>query len=146
MRKQRSRSSGGRAAERALMRRIATGWATTDSDEIARRIERGAAEPMRIVNLDPGEPFYGTFAVVSEQSGMPYRVEIRSLGERRNACNCPDFRVNSLGTCKHIEAVLQGLRKKPRLFKRAAAAGSPRAEKPCARRPPRASASHGRTA
>ncbi len=38
--------------------------------------------------------------------GREYRVEIRSLGERLNTCNCPDHRVNGLGTCKHVEAAL----------------------------------------
>jgi hypothetical protein len=29
-----------------------------------------------------------------------------------NSCNCLDYRTNQLGTCKHIEAVLQSLKKK----------------------------------
>ena len=35
-----------------------------------------------------------------------YRVEIRSLAEPINSCNCPDHRINGLGTCKHIEALV----------------------------------------
>jgi hypothetical protein len=104
------------------------GWRTTDADEIARRVERAAAEPMRIRSLDPEEPFYADFAVGSETSGSTYRVEIRALEQRQNTCSCPDYQVNGLGTCKHIEAVLAELRRKPRKFARAAAAGSPRAE------------------
>ena len=40
-----------------------------------------------------------------------YRVLIRSLDEPLNACECRDFELNQLGTCKHIEAVLHRLRK-----------------------------------
>ncbi len=42
-----------------------------------------------------------------------YRVNIRSLTQRNNYCNCPDFATNQLGTCKHIEAVLHKIRKHP---------------------------------
>jgi hypothetical protein len=38
-------------------------------------------------------------------------VHIRSLNKRANYCSCPDFAVNQLGTCKHVEAVLHKLRK-----------------------------------
>ncbi len=40
-----------------------------------------------------------------------YQVHIRNLSKRANYCSCPDFAVNRLGTCKHIEAVLHKLRK-----------------------------------
>ena len=33
-------------------------------------------------------------------------MEIRDLAQRRFACTCTDFRINGLGTCKHVEAVL----------------------------------------
>jgi len=125
----RFRTSPGSAARRALARQHAgTGWQTSDDEELARRRERAASEPMEITALDPEEPFYGTFAVLSGVSGMPYQVEIRSLDELRNSCTCADFRVNGLGTCKHIEAVLNELRGRPRLFQRALRQGSPRAE------------------
>ncbi len=116
------------APERALGRRSRTGWRTTDEDEIEQRLKRAKAEPMDITNLEPAERFFSTFAVDSEGSGMRYRVEVRSLDSRQNSCTCPDFRVNGLGTCKHIEAVLDQLRSRPRLFVRAASEGSPRTE------------------
>jgi superfamily II DNA or RNA helicase len=37
---------------------------------------------------------------------MTYTVEIRNINQRLFACNCVDFRINGLGTCKHVEAVL----------------------------------------
>ncbi len=104
------------------------GWHTTDADEIERRVRRAAEEPMTIQNLEPDQPFFGSFAVQTDGGLSPYRVEIRSLIERANSCTCPDFRVNGLGTCKHVEAVLLRLRHKPRLFRAAVERGSPRLE------------------
>ena len=54
-----------------------------------------------------------------------YRVHIRSLSQRANHCTCPDFATNELGTCKHVEAVLHRLRKRPG-FKEAATQIPPR--------------------
>ena len=103
------------------------GWRTSDQDEIARRQERGASEPCRI-SIAAGGPFYGDFIVGSE-SGGSYDVEIRSLTEPLNSCNCPDHAVNRLGTCKHIEAVLHKVAKgKKRRFQLAAQAGSTQIE------------------
>jgi superfamily II DNA or RNA helicase len=80
-------------------------WRTTDEDEIARRRHRAQTESLRVRNLDPAFPIYSNFAVKSE-SGLTYSVEIRSIPQRRFSCNCVDFRINALGTCKHIEATL----------------------------------------
>lgn len=64
-----------------------------------------------------GEPAFGAWRAWSETSTTHfprrYRVHIRSLLKRANYCSCPDFAVNQLGTCKHIEAVLHGLCKRP---------------------------------
>jgi hypothetical protein len=74
---------------------------------------------MRIRNRDPRHPIYSNFEVKST-SGLSYAVEIRSVSERRFSCNCVDFRINALGTCKHIEAVLFFLEARcPRLFREA---------------------------
>jgi len=80
-------------------------WRTTDTDEIAKRRYRAQTESLRVRNLDPRFPVYSNFAVKSE-SGLTYSVEIRSVSQRRFSCNCVDFRINALGTCKHIEATL----------------------------------------
>jgi len=40
-------------------------------------------------------------------SEQPFRIEyvgIRGVGPGRNFCSCADFKTNTLGTCKHIEA------------------------------------------
>ncbi|MFZ4738007.1 MAG: SNF2-related protein [Bradymonadia bacterium] len=79
---------------------------------VADRMQRGRTE----VAVEPidGSGWPSTWtahAVGSLAAGSGgYRVEIRSATERMNTCSCPDFAVNQLGTCKHIEAVLLRLR------------------------------------
>ena len=94
-------------------------WRTTDADEIAKRRYRAQTEALRVRNLDPRFPIYSNFAVKSS-SGLTYSVEIRSLAERRFSCNCVDFRINALGTCKHIEATLLHLQARHRRLYRLA--------------------------
>ena len=58
---------------------------------------------------------------------MTYSVEIRELRQRHFACECVDFRINGLGTCKHVEAVLLHLEARfKRLFQGAARSGTSR--------------------
>jgi hypothetical protein len=54
---------------------------------------------------------HGTFRVRSETGSSRYDVEIRSLDQHVNSCGCIDHRVSGLGTCKHIEGVLEMLRR-----------------------------------
>ena len=81
---------------------------------IAERAQRGRRE----VNVEPlgGEPWFGTWRARSIASSThhrtSYQVHIRSLSERSNFCTCPDFATNTLGTCKHIEAVLHKVSKR----------------------------------
>src|SRR4051794_10121464 len=89
--------------------RLPQGWRTTDEDEIQRRQQRAASEPLAVEALEPDHPVFGTFRVSSE-TGSAYEVEIRSLYEHNNSCGCPDYEVNGLGTCKHVEAVLARVR------------------------------------
>lgn len=102
-----------------------TGWLTTDADEIERRRARGATGAFQIEPLPQGDDFFGSYQVGSD-GGQTYRVEIRSLTDLVNSCNCPDHRINGLGTCKHIEATLNRLQyRRKRTFKHAADKGSP---------------------
>ncbi len=96
-------SSQGR--KKAVRAHIPQGWRTTDEDEIERRRQRAAGEVLAVEALESEHPVFGTFRVSSE-TGSSYEVEIRSLAERDNSCGCPDYEVNGLGTCKHVEAVL----------------------------------------
>jgi len=102
-----------------------SGWSTSDADEIERRRLRGINEEIRIESQTPDDVFFGVYRTHSG-SGQAYRVEIRSLAEPINSCDCPDHRVNGLGTCKHIEATLNRLpHRRKRAFHKATAAGSP---------------------
>ncbi len=88
------------------------GAAETAIDE---RAKRGRAE-VKVDHLS-GELWFGTWSARSITSAthfpVSYRVHIRSLNRRANFCTCPDFATNQLGTCKHVEAVLHGVRKRP---------------------------------
>jgi superfamily II DNA or RNA helicase len=102
-----------------------TGWSTSDADEIERRRLRGLNEALRIEPQTPDAGFFGSYRVHSGE-GQRYRVEIRSLSEPINSCDCPDHRINGLGTCKHVEATLLRLQyRRKRAFHQAIDTGSP---------------------
>lgn len=77
-----------------------------------------------IERLSAAHPFFGDYSVFNPASGNSYKVALRdggsSLKSSRsstyssglNYCDCLDFRTNCLGTCKHIEAVIQTVSKK----------------------------------
>ena len=85
------------------------GWISTDEDEIKRRQWRGRTEIDQVQPLDSDHHPFGNYRVTSS-SGSSYVVEIRSFGEPINSCECCDYRVNRLGTCKHVEGLLHRLR------------------------------------
>jgi superfamily II DNA or RNA helicase len=68
------------------------------------------------------EPIFSEFIVTNPQTKGEYRVAIRGQRLGDNYCSCPDFAVNTLGTCKHIEFTLAKLQRK-RGGKRALANG-----------------------
>ena len=90
-----------------------TGWLSTDEEEIERREWRGKTEIDSAEKLDGIASCFSDYAVTSS-SGSGYTVEIRSLRERINSCECHDYLTNRLGTCKHIEGVLHHLRSRNR--------------------------------
>jgi len=120
-RKQRTaRGTSGRESSRAK------GWRTSDEYELELRRERGREEISRIESLGDRRAPFGAYRV-SSASAETYVVEIRSLDEPVNSCGCPDHQANGLGTCKHVEGVLQRLRNR-RGAARALRAGNPRTE------------------
>jgi superfamily II DNA or RNA helicase len=78
--------------------------------QIAEPRERAVAAIATVLERPSGEP-YGDYRVKSA-SGKTYRVAMRGPGLFENYCSCPDFAVNTLGTCKHIEALLLRLGKR----------------------------------
>ncbi len=79
--------------------------------QVALRRQFAAKQDLRITNVG-AEPIFSEFQVVNPQTGGRYRVAIRGQGLGDNYCSCPDFAVNTLGTCKHIESVLGVLGRK----------------------------------
>lgn len=103
-----------------------TDWRTTDADELLKRQVRAKEETFRISSLNSDHPIFSSFLVRST-SGMSYFVEVRDLLTRQFSCTCTDFRINGLGTCKHVEAVLLQLARRERVaFKAAQRVPSPR--------------------
>src|SRR6266498_250386 len=78
--------------------------------QIAERRERAANAVLEVLER-PGREPYGDYKVKSA-SGRTYRVAMRGPGLFENYCSCPDFAVNTLGTCKHVEALLLRLGKR----------------------------------
>ncbi len=78
--------------------------------QIAVRRERAATAKLRILKRPASGPF-GDYTVKTA-SGRTYRVAVRGPGLFDNYCSCPDFAVNTLGTCKHVEAMLLQLRRR----------------------------------
>jgi len=56
-------------------------------------------------------PFFSDFKVLNPESGNTYKVSIRDNIKSFHFCTCPDFTINNLGTCKHIEYVLHNFEK-----------------------------------
>ena len=82
------------------------------------REERARNEKMTVKAVDTGaDTPWGDYIVTSALSGKSYRVALRGEHCGDSFCSCPDFRANTLGTCKHI---LHTLRKVRRRFPAAA--------------------------
>lgn len=79
--------------------------------QIALRKEFGGKQNFRLKNIG-NEPFFSEFTVANPQTKREYRIAIRGQNCGDNYCSCPDFAVNTLGTCKHIEFTLAKLRVK----------------------------------
>ena len=58
-------------------------------------------------------PVFSDFTVYNNEKNTSYKVAIRHQETGSHFCSCPDFAVNQLGTCKHIEYVLHILRSSP---------------------------------
>lgn len=79
--------------------------------ELAEREERARTEKMRLVSTDPSS-LWTDYTVTNAASGKSYRVAFRGWERGDSYCSCPDFRKNTLGTCKHILHALAKLRRR----------------------------------
>ena len=78
-------------------------------EQIDIRKQRGRTGKFVIDNVGKNRVF-SEYAVANPESGGRYTVTIRGFDVGDNICTCPDYKANTLGTCKHIEAVLEHLR------------------------------------
>jgi superfamily II DNA or RNA helicase len=84
-------------------------WAVSEAELVRQALEerakRADSERMKVRSMTPSTP-WTDYVVNSEASGKTYRVALRGEARGVSYCSCPDFRVNTLGTCKHIMKVL----------------------------------------
>jgi len=79
--------------------------------QIALRREFATVQQFTMKNMGDN-PIFSDFIVENPETGGKYKVAIRGSVPGSNYCSCPDFAVNTLGTCKHVEFVLSKLKRK----------------------------------
>ncbi len=77
---------------------------------LAERSQRAQVEKMNVTSADLSTP-WADYAVTSALSGKTYRVALRGTARGDSYCSCPDYRINTLGTCKHILHTFDKIRK-----------------------------------
>jgi len=75
------------------------------------RAERMRKDKMSLESADL-ETVWTDYSVTSHASGKTYRVALRGFKRGESYCSCPDFKVNTLGTCKHIMYVQQEVKRR----------------------------------
>ena len=58
------------------------------------------------------EKVFSDYEVLNTLTKKSYKVALRSTERGFNFCACPDFKINNLGTCKHIEKVITSISSK----------------------------------
>jgi ERCC4-related helicase len=70
------------------------------------RRQRARDEKMRLTSMNPKQ-LWTDYVVTNLLSGKSYRLALRGWEPGESYCACPDFRKNTLGTCKHILYALE---------------------------------------
>ncbi|MBI4689071.1 MAG: hypothetical protein HY754_02190 [Nitrospirae bacterium] len=84
-----------------------------DLEEWQRILRRQYAEQQNYKLQNIGDhPFFSDFSLTNHLSGKTYKIAVRGTASGNNYCSCPDYSINGLGTCKHIEFTLSKLMKK----------------------------------
>jgi len=109
----------GRAEIAAKRANAAVGETQLVAAALARRAERAISEDMTVTSADPNI-LWTDYTVTSVRSGKSYKVALRGTEPGISFCSCPDFRKNTLGTCKHLLRTLHEQRKAfpPETFRR----------------------------
>lgn len=66
---------------------------------------------MTLRSTDP-KRLWTDYTITSAASGKTYRLALRGVQAGQSYCSCPDFRKNTLGTCKHILHALTKLKRR----------------------------------
>ncbi|HBA71109.1 MAG TPA: hypothetical protein DER40_14775 [Geobacter sp.] len=83
-----------------------------DVDEWQRLLRKQFGEKQEFELCNVGNhPLFSNFRLTNPASGKTYRLAIRGDQPGDNFCSCPDFSINTLGTCKHLELALARLKK-----------------------------------
>jgi superfamily II DNA or RNA helicase len=75
------------------------------------RAQRALDEKMKVKSAEPEQP-WTDYSVTNRVSGKTYRVTLRGFEPGDSYCSCPDYRTNTLGTCKHVRKVTAVVKKK----------------------------------
>jgi superfamily II DNA or RNA helicase len=79
-----------------------------------RALRKQFGEQQKFILRNNGEhPIFSEFSLINPATDKIYKLAIRGRHVGDNYCSCPDFGINNLGTCKHIEYTLAKLEKKP---------------------------------
>ncbi|MGJ8640579.1 MAG: SNF2-related protein [Opitutaceae bacterium] len=78
---------------------------------IAQREKRAKDERMKIESHDPTTP-WTDYTILNYQSGKSYHSALRSFESGDAYCSCQDFKINLLGTCKHLIKLQVHIRRK----------------------------------
>ncbi len=68
---------------------------------VSERRERARSEKMQLKSMQP-KVLWTDYMITNKSSGKTYRVALRGWKPGESYCACPDYRKNTLGTCKHI--------------------------------------------
>jgi hypothetical protein len=121
--KSRTSSSAAAKKHRGLSRLRKPENMSLEDWQVALRRDFGRAQRFRLKNLGD-EPIFSEFEVANPETKRTYRVAIRGAALGENFCSCPDYAVNTLGTCKQVRAfnilprhyTAKPVKVKPRLF------------------------------
>ncbi|OFX59865.1 MAG: helicase [Bacteroidetes bacterium GWA2_30_7] len=89
---------------------------TLENWQIALRKQIATEQIYEVENIGES-PVFSDFLVTNHQTKNTYKVAIRDVKNGLNFCSCPDFKTNLLGTCKHIEYLIQSFTKSSKLKK-----------------------------
>lgn len=78
---------------------------------LADRQQRAREEKMTVKSANTDRP-WTDYVVTNRLSGKTYRVTLRGFEPGDSFCSCPDYRTNTLGTCKHVMRVAAFVKRK----------------------------------